>query len=93
MGIYHGKDVVKMILAGADSVQVVSTLYKNGINHIGTMLKDIENWMKSKNYKTLDDFRGKLSRKTLHDPFTYKRAQYVDILMKSNNFFDKYPVV
>lgn len=92
MGIFHGKDVIKMILAGADSVQVVSTLYKNGLNHLTTMLKDMEDWMQAKGYNSLDDFRGKLSRKALRDPFTYKRAQYVDILMKSNKIFDQYPV-
>ena len=50
-------------------------------------------WMDSKGYKTLDDFRGKLSRKNMKDSFTYQRAQYVDILMKSESIFKKYPMV
>ena len=92
-GIFTGEDVISMILAGADTVQIVSTIYKNGIGQIGTILNEIESWMKKKNYKSLDDFRGKLSRKTLKDPFTYKRAQYVDILMKSEQIFRKYPLI
>jgi dihydroorotate dehydrogenase (fumarate) len=92
-GIYSGADVVKMILAGADCVQVVSTIYKNKVEYISTILKDIENWMESKNYKKLNDFRGKLSNKTLNDPFVYKRAQYIDLLLKSDQIFKKYPVV
>ncbi len=92
-GIFTGEDVVSMILAGADTVQVVSTIYKNGIGQISTILEEVESWMKKKNYKKLDDFRGKLSRKTLQDPFTYKRAQYVDILMKSEEIFKKYPLI
>jgi dihydroorotate dehydrogenase (fumarate) len=92
-GIFTGEDVVSMILAGADTVQIVSTIYKNGIGQIGTILNEIETWMKKKDYKKLDDFRGKLSRKTLKDPFTYKRAQYVDILMKSEEIFKKYPLI
>ena len=92
-GIFTGEDVISMVLAGADTVQIVSTIYKNGIGQIGTILKEIETWMKKKNYKSLDDFRGKLSRKTLKDPFTYKRAQYVDILMKSEEIFKKYPLI
>ncbi len=91
-GIFTGEDVVSMILAGADVTQVVSTIYKNGIGQISTILNEIETWMKKKNYKSLDDFKGKLSRKTLQDPFTYKRAQYVDILMKSEEIFKKYPL-
>jgi len=92
-GIFTGEDVISMILAGANVVQIVSTLYKNGIGQISTILNEVETWMKKKNYKGLDDYRGKLSKKTLNDPFTYKRAQYVDILMKSEEIFKKYPMV
>lgn len=92
-GIFTGEDVISMVLAGADTVQIVSTIYKNGIGQISTILKEVESWMKKKNYKSLDEFQGKLSRKTLQDPFTYKRAQYVDILMKSEEIFKKYPLI
>lgn len=92
-GIYTGHDVVKMILAGADCVQIVSTVYKNKIEYISTIVKDLENWMESKNYKKLADFRGKLSQKSLNDPFVYKRAQYIDLLLKSDQIFKKHPVM
>ena len=91
-GVFTGEDVISMILAGSDAVQIVSTIYKNGIGQISTILNEVDTWMKKKNYKSLDDFRGKLSRKTMKDPFTYKRAQYVDILMKSEEIFKKYPL-
>jgi dihydroorotate dehydrogenase (fumarate) len=40
--------------------------------------------MDSKNYKNIDEFRGKLSRNKLgNNPFVYKRAQYVDLLLNS----------
>ena len=91
-GIFTGKDVIKMLLCGADCVQVVSTLYKNGIGQITQMLNEIEEWMDKKEYATIDSFRGKLSRKQIKDPFVYKRAQYVDILMKSEEIFKKYPM-
>ncbi len=81
-----------MILAGANCVQVVSTIYKNKIEYIKTILADLESWMDSKNYKSLKDFRGKLSNKTINDPFVYKRAQYIDLLLKSEDVLKKYPV-
>lgn len=90
-GIISGKDVIKMILAGADAVQVVSTVYKKGISTITTMLQEIEGWMTKRNYHALLDFQGKLSREKLADPFVYKRAQYVDILMKSEMFLQYHP--
>ena len=83
-GIYTGKDVAKMILAGANSVQAVSTFYKNKVDHLSVMLRELEEWMQAKGYKSLDEFRGKLSRKNVSDPFIYKRAQYIDLLLKSN---------
>ena len=91
-GIFTGEDVISMILAGADAVQVVSTLYKNGIEQIESILTDIARWMDSKDYKTLGDFRGKMSRQNISDPFAYRRAQYVDILMKSDEIFKLFPV-
>jgi dihydroorotate dehydrogenase (fumarate) len=91
-GIFTGKDVVKMLLAGADCVQVVSTLYKNGFKQVTKMLTEIETWMEQKNYDTIDSFRGKLSKKQMKDPLAYKRAQYIDILMKSEEIFKKYPM-
>ncbi len=92
MGIFTGGDVIKMILAGADVVQVVSTIYKHGPKQITKMLQEMETWMAGKQYEKLDDFRGKLSNAMLKDPYAYRRAQYVDILMRSEEIFKKYPM-
>jgi dihydroorotate dehydrogenase (fumarate) len=71
----------------------VSTIYRNQPSVVSDILMDLNRWMDEKEYKSLDDFRGKLSRKNLKDPFAYQRAQYVDILMKSEAIFKKYPMV
>ena len=92
-GIFTGRDAVKMILAGADCVQVVSTLYKNQIDIISFLIQEIENFMKDKGYNTINDFKGKLSKKNAKDRFAYKRAQYIDILLKSDEILKKYPMV
>ncbi|MEI8202756.1 MAG: dihydroorotate dehydrogenase-like protein [Bacteroidota bacterium] len=92
-GIFDGSDVIKMLLAGADCVQIASTIYKNQISHIAKMLSDMEAWMTEKKYASINDFKGKLSKKNLKDTFAYKRAQYIDILMKSNDIFKKYPTI
>ena len=92
-GVSDGNDVIKMLLAGADSVQVVSAIYKNKASHITNMIELLEEWMDARGYKTIDAFKGKLSMKNIKDPYAYKRAQYVDILMKSNEIMKKYPMV
>jgi len=92
-GISDGNDVIKMLLAGADSVQVVSAVYKNKAIHITNMIEMLEEWMETRGYKTINAFKGKLSLKNIKDPYAYKRSQYVDILMKSNEILKKYPMV
>jgi len=82
-GIHDADDLISLILAGADAVQVVSTIYKNGIVQVTSMLEDLAVWMKNKGYTKLSDFKGKLSKENLKEPYAYKRSQYVDYLMKS----------
>lgn len=89
-GVFSGKDVIKLIMAGADAVQIVSALYKNKIPHISTILSDMESWMKDKGYKSLKDIQGKLSKKNTKDPYVYKRAQYIELLLKSGEIMKPY---
>jgi dihydroorotate dehydrogenase (fumarate) len=84
-GIFTGTDVTKMILAGADSIQMVSAIYKNGFGAITKALEELEGWMKEKNFKTLSEFRGKISKSNIRSPFAYRRAQYIDILLHSDD--------
>jgi len=84
-GIFGSEDVIKLLLSGATCVQIVSTLYKNGLSQIGVIRNELEEWMDSKNYNSIEDFRGKLSRNNLgNNPFVYKRAQYVELLLNSD---------
>lgn len=91
-GIYTGNDLAKMVLAGANSVQIVSALYKHKPELISDILKDLEAFMDKHGFGSLDDFRGKLSKSKVKDPYIYKRAQYIDLLLHSEQIFKKYPV-
>jgi dihydroorotate dehydrogenase (fumarate) len=92
-GIFSGKDVIKMILAGADCVEVVSTLYLNGIEVVSSMVGEIEKWMDSKQYDTVDSYKGKLSGKSSENKLPYKRAQYIDFTMSTAEIIKKYKVI
>jgi dihydroorotate dehydrogenase (fumarate) len=80
-GIMTGRDVIKMIMAGAAAVQVVSTLYKNKVNYIGEMLSELATWMDGKGFKKLADFRGHASKKNVKDPWAFERGQYIKALL------------
>jgi dihydroorotate dehydrogenase (fumarate) len=79
-GVHTGRDAIKALLAGATGVQGAATLLQNGIPYLSPMLLDIQNWMDERGYKSLDDFRGKVSQKHCDDPFAFERAQYVKLL-------------
>ncbi|MBR1766059.1 MAG: dihydroorotate dehydrogenase-like protein [Bacteroidales bacterium] len=60
-GVYTADDVVKMLLAGATTVQVVSCLYKNGIGTLAALNDGLRAWMEKKGYESIGQFRGKLA--------------------------------
>ena len=60
-GVHSGNDIVKALLAGANAVQVVSSVYQNGTGVIGEMLHQLEAWMQAHHFDSIADFRGKLS--------------------------------
>jgi dihydroorotate dehydrogenase (fumarate) len=92
-GIMNGSDVIKMILAGANCVQIVSTVYLNQIEVITTIIREIEKWMDSKGYYSIESFRGKLSKKNSENKLPYHRAQYMDFMMTTSQIMKKYRVI
>jgi dihydroorotate dehydrogenase (fumarate) len=76
-GVHDGNALIKQILAGADAVQVVSSLYKNGKGQIKTMLSTLEEWMTRKGFNSLSDFRGKMSQAKSSNPAAYERVQFM----------------
>ncbi len=92
-GIMNGSDVIKMILAGANCVQIVSTVYLNQIEVVTTMIREIEKWMDSKGYYTIESFRGKLSKKNSENKLPYHRAQYMDFMMTTSQILKKYKII
>lgn len=76
-GIHDSKALIKQILAGANAVQAVSCLYKNGTGYIKTLLEGLEIWMHNKGFKQIVDFRGKMSQAKSKDPALYERTQFM----------------
>ncbi len=76
-GVHDGEAVIKQLLAGADSVQTVSTLYKNGIGYVSEMLDVLKAWMKKHGFEKIDDFKGKMSQVNSPNPAEYERVQFM----------------
>jgi dihydroorotate dehydrogenase (fumarate) len=91
-GIVTGMDAVKMLLAGACAVQVVTAFYRNGVKSIATMREEIGRWMDGRSYATIEAFRGKLSAEKAKDPWAYTRAQYAKMLLNPKEFTENVKV-
>ncbi|NLJ83217.1 MAG: dihydroorotate dehydrogenase-like protein [Bacteroidales bacterium] len=76
-GVENGKDVVKQLLAGSDTVQIATVMYKKGIEVIKDILSELSEWMEKHEYKSIDDFKGKLNFKNISDPNVYLRIQFM----------------
>lgn len=87
-GYFFGEDVIKGLLMGGDAVQVVSSLIMNGIPYLKNIISDIDSWMAEHGYNSIEEFKGKLSKKNTLDPFVYKRAQYINLLFNSDKTFE-----
>ncbi len=76
-GVHDGATLIKMLLAGASSVQIASTLYKNGFAHINGMLDELKSWMTSKDFSSIDQMKGMLSQSKSIQPAGYLRIQFM----------------
>lgn len=76
-GVYTSDDVVKMLLAGATSVQVVSCLYKNGIESLRQLNEGLQRWMEKKGYDSIAKFRGKLAVQPTDKASVAMRTQFM----------------
>jgi dihydroorotate dehydrogenase (fumarate) len=76
-GIHDGTSLIKVLLAGANAVEIASTIYINGYDQIQVMLDELENWMTEKKMANIEQFRGVLSQSKTVNPAAYERVQFM----------------
>jgi len=79
-GVHTGLDAVKALMAGADAVQIVSTLLINGPERIKEILDEMTRWMEEKEYTQLEELRGCMNYLRCPDPEALERANYMRVL-------------
>ena len=57
-GIGTWRDAAEFLLLGCGTVQVCTAVMHYGYRIVEDMVEGLENWMREKNFDTLDDFRG-----------------------------------
>jgi dihydroorotate dehydrogenase (fumarate) len=79
-GVHTAEDVVKAVMAGADGVQLVSVVLKQGIQVIGRLKRDLETWLDTHEYQSLGQARGSMNLSRSPNPVMYERGNYIRIL-------------
>ncbi len=76
-GIHDGGTLIKMLLAGAQTAQLATILYQKGFENIGQITSELNQWMDKNDFKTIDEFRGKLSQTNISNPAGFLRFQFM----------------
>jgi len=79
-GVHTVEDIIKAIMCGADVVQVVSALLKNGPAHMEKLVSGLNQWLEEHEYESLDQMRGSMSLRHCPDPGVFERGNYLKVL-------------
>ena len=79
-GVHSGLDAAKAIAVGADVAMTTSSLLHNGPEHVGTIVTELQEWLRSHEYVGVGQLRGSMSHASTPDPAAFERANYMKVL-------------
>ncbi len=84
-GVHTAQDVLKAMMAGANVSMMASALLENGVKHLRQVLGDIETWMTTFEYESIQQMRGSMSQRAVAEPAAFERANYMKALTSFDN--------
>lgn len=81
-GVEGPDEVVKYLLAGADTVQSASALMRNGPEYMDRLLDGLKGWLKSHDAASVDEIRGRLSAARSPHPRLLWEAQPTPTMLR-----------
>jgi dihydroorotate dehydrogenase (fumarate) len=88
-GIHHGKDVIKMMMVGANVTMLVSALLRHGIDYIGTLEEEMKHWMEENEYESIKQMQGSMSQIHCPNESAFERAQYMRAIQTYHPIWEK----
>jgi dihydroorotate dehydrogenase (fumarate) len=79
-GVHSASDVVKAMMAGASIAMTTSALLSNGIEHLGSILSHLGDWLELHEYESIAQMRGSMSQQAVAEPAAFERANYMQAL-------------
>lgn len=79
-GVHTSLDVVKAVMSGAHSVQMVAALLTHGPMHLVKVRRELSHWFEEREYESLAQAQGSMSLLRCPDPEAFERGNYMKIL-------------
>jgi dihydroorotate dehydrogenase (fumarate) len=79
-GVHSAEEAVKLLLVGADAVQMQSALIKHGPEYLRLILDGLAVWLEENGYESVEQAKGSLAAGSSPDPAAFERANYMQAL-------------
>jgi dihydroorotate dehydrogenase (fumarate) len=76
-GVHTARDVVKLLLVGANVTMLASALLLHGVERLHRIETDLLAWLEEHEYESIAQLRGSMSQRCVPDPTAFERAQYI----------------
>lgn len=80
-GIQSAREVLKTLLVGADVAMLAAALIRQGPWLLTKILQDLESWLTEREYESVQQLKGSMSREKCADPSALERANYMKTLV------------
>ncbi len=79
-GIHDYQTVIKMLLAGAKAVEILTPVIKKGPEAITDMNKSLSSWMDSKGIPDISTLMGQFAQERIKDGYNWERTQFMKMI-------------
>ncbi|MGW8257216.1 MAG: dihydroorotate dehydrogenase-like protein, partial [Thermoguttaceae bacterium] len=80
-GIHDAAALIKALLAGADVGMIASAVYHKGFKQVEEIISELSQWLKEKEYDSVEQLKGSMSQKNCPDPEAFARGNYMKTLI------------
>jgi len=83
-GFHQSEDIIKALLAGADITHLCSVLLQKGPGHISALRQEIESWLEEREYESVAQMKGSVSKACAINPEAIEHSNYMHIIKSYN---------
>ena len=80
-GIHFADDIIKLLLVGADACLITSCLLRNGADYVADLLEQVQNWLDTHDYDSVEQLKGSMSYGNCPDSGNLERANYMKAIV------------